>query len=248
MHDVRILKAGEQGLVVEFGNVIDRDINADVHRLARTILSEMADDVLEVIPTYRSLMICFNPLHINRETLEAQIVLRLRQKDDVVAVHYAARVVTIPVCYGGRFGPDIEFVAQHNRVTVQEVIEIHTSQPYLVYMLGFTPGFPYLGGMSERIATPRLEKPRLKIPAGSVGIAGTQTGIYPVASPGGWQLIGQTPVKPFSPAASNPFLFAAGDYLHFTSINPDEYNALQQLVESGTYVPVVDTMDKGAAT
>ena len=246
MQEVRFLKAGEQGLVVEFGNVIDREINANVHRLARTIISEMADNVLEVVPTYRSLMVYFNPLHISRKTLEEQIVQCLQQKDEAVVSHNAARVVTIPVCYGDQFGPDIDFVAQHNHVTVNEVIEIHTAKPYLVYMLGFTPGFPYLGGMSERIATPRLKKPRVKIPAGSVGIADTQTGIYPIESPGGWQLIGQTPVKPFSPSASSPFLFAAGDYLQFKSINPDEYIAVKQLVESGTYMPVVSTMDKGA--
>jgi len=242
MQDVRILKAGEQGLVVEFGNVIDQDINAKVHRLAKAIITELPDYVLEVIPTYRSLMVYFDPLRNSRKNLEEQIIRCLQQKDEAVVSNIAARVVTIPVCYGHQFGPDIDFVAQHNHVTVNEVIEIHTSKPYLVFMLGFTPGFPYLGGMSERIATPRLKKPRVKIPAGSVGIAGSQTGIYPIDSPGGWQLIGQTPVRPFSPANSNPFLFAAGDYLQFKHINPDEYATIKELVESGAYTPVVSIM------
>lgn len=246
MQEISIFMAGEQGMVIEFGNVIDRDINARVHQLAKTIVNKMPDDVLEVIPTYRSLMVYFNPLHITRKTLEQQIMHCVRQKAASSVSLNASRVVTIPVCYGNQFGPDIEFVAQHNKLSVGDVIEIHTAKPYQVYMLGFTPGFPYLGGMCERIATPRLEKPRVKIPAGSVGIGGTQTGIYPVDSPGGWQLIGQTPLQLFSPSAPSPFLFAAGDYLQFQSIDPDHYLAVKQRVTAGSYQPVTRILDEGA--
>jgi inhibitor of KinA len=153
-------------------------------------------------------------------------------------------VVEIPVCYGGDFGPDLEFVAQHNKLTTADVVAIHTSVPYLVYMLGFTPGFPYLGGMSDRIAAPRLEKPRTAIPAGSVGIAGSQTGFYPVESPGGWRLIGRTPVKAFDAASVNPFLFAARDYLRFKAIAAQEYAAIAQAVADGSYTPVITALEK----
>jgi len=158
-----------------------------------------------------------------------------------------ARIITIPVSYGGEFGPDLEFVAKHNSITEDEVVAIHTSIPYLVYMLGFAPGFPYLGGMSERIATPRLASPRVKIPAGSVGIAGKQTGIYPLESPGGWQLIGRTPLTLFDPLAKNPFVFAAGDYLQFTAIKMDEYVALKEQVASGNYAPVARSVARKEA-
>jgi inhibitor of KinA len=154
-------------------------------------------------------------------------------------------VVSIPVCYGGAFGPDLDFVAGHNKLSVQEVIDIHTSRPYQVYMLGFTPGFPYLGGMSERIAAPRLAQPRVAIPAGSVGIAGSQTGIYPIESPGGWQLIGRTPLRLFDPGSATPFLFAAGNYLRFTAIDADAFLEIRQQVESGSYAPVTGSIERG---
>jgi inhibitor of KinA len=117
----------------------------------------------------------------------------------------------------------------------------------MVYMIGFTPGFPYLGGMSERIATPRLKTPRVKIPAGSVGIAGQQTGIYSIESPGGWQLIGRTPLMVFNPSAKSPFLFAAGDYLQFAAIKTEEYGALKEQVASGNYAPVVRNVSRAGA-
>ena len=156
-----------------------------------------------------------------------------------------AKVVYIPVCYGGEFGPDLDFVAEHNGLSVDEVVQIHTSTPYLIYMLGFTPGFPYLGGMSERLATPRLEKPRTKIPAGSVGIAGSQTGFYPIESPGGWRLIGSTPIKAFNFVIENPFLFDAGNYLHFVSVSSAEYYTIKQDVENGNYHPVTGILGGG---
>jgi inhibitor of KinA len=240
MANVRMLNAGERGLVVEFGSVIDAVINAQVHRLAKILIEEMKESVLEVVPTYRSLFVYFNPLITERQLLIERITDRLSTMQTDSLTESPSRVVTIPVCYGGEFGPDIEFVAQHNKISVHEVIEIHTSTPYLVYMLGFTPGFPYLGGMSERIATPRLDKPRVRIPAGSVGIGGKQTGIYPIDSPGGWQLIGRTPLRVFDPSTANPFLFAAGDYLQFKSIDTEEYRETAGQVEAGRYAPIIN--------
>jgi inhibitor of KinA len=237
MQKIRMLKAGEQGVVVEFGSQIDPAVNAQVHRLAKVLTEEMPEQILDIVPTYRSLMIYFDPLVIGREALQKDILKCLAGFEGVAAASDTTRTITIPVCYGGEFGPDLEFVAKHNAITEEEVIAIHTSVPYLVCMIGFTPGFPYLGGMSERIATPRLDTPRVKIPAGSVGIAGKQTGIYPIESPGGWQLIGRTPLAVFNPSAENPFLFAAGDYLQFAAIEAEEYVALQEQVASGNYVP-----------
>lgn len=239
MSEIRFLQAGDQGLVVEFGNEINAQINSRVHSLARSLSTANQSGILEVVPTYRSLLVYFDPLQLSRsaliqlakERLDAEATARTAQAEG------AARVVRIPVCYGGEFGPDLDFVAQHNGLSPDEVIAIHTSVPYQVYMLGFTPGFPYLGGMSEKIATPRLEKPRVRIPAGSVGIAGSQTGFYPVESPGGWQLIGRTPINGFDANSSRPFAFAAGDYLQFKAVTLDEFSAIRREVEAGAYTP-----------
>ena len=155
-----------------------------------------------------------------------------------------AKVVEIPTIYGGEYGPDIEFVAEHNNISIDEVIEIHSSRNYLIYMLGFTPGFPYLGGMSEKIETPRLKTPRTKIPAGTVGIAGKQTGIYPIDSPGGWQLIGRTPVKLYDPFADPPVLLNSGDYLRFVPIDETEYKSILKQIEENKYEVKITSLDK----
>ena len=148
-------------------------------------------------------------------------------------------VIEILVLYGGEMGPDIENVAEHNHKTVEEVIKIHTSEEYLIYMIGFIAGFPYLGGMSKEIATPRLKSPRVKIEGGSVGIAGEQTGIYPVASPGGWQLIGRTPLKLYDADREKPVLLEAGQYIKFAAVTEEEYKKIEKEVEDGTYKYVV---------
>ncbi len=244
MKPIRILEAGEQGLVVEFGDEIDPVVNARVHRLAGTLMAQMPTRILEVVPTYRSLMIYFDPAVISWQALQ-QRVAELLESPEPAGVNETRRTITIPVCYGGEFGPDLEFVARHNGITAQEVIALHSSLPYLVYMLGFMPGFPYLGGLPERIAAPRLAVPRVKIAAGSVGIAARQTGIYPVESPGGWQLIGRTPVTIFRPLAPSPFLFAAGDYLQFAPISEDEYISIREQVDSGTYAPLMTVSARG---
>ena len=147
----------------------------------------------------------------------------------------ASKVVEIPTLYGGEYGPDIEFVATHTNLTEAEVIEVHTSADYLVYMVGFNPGFPYLGGMSEKIATPRLPTPRVRMVPGSVGIAERQTGIYPLASPGGWRVIGRSPIKMFDPGREPPSLVEAGDLVRFTSIEEARYREIEKQVEAGTF-------------
>jgi len=139
--------------------------------------------------------------------------------------------VEIPVCYGGEFGPDIQFVAEHNSITTDDVVRIHSGAEYQIYMIGFTPGFPFLGGLPKKLHTPRLETPRSFVPKGSVGIANNQTGIYPLASPGGWQLIGKTPLKLFTPERSNPFIYKTGDRIKFKPISAEDYIRLAEEVE-----------------
>ena len=159
-----------------------------------------------------------------------------RLKQEILAFEKRSGEITIPppelfeipVAYGGEKGPDLGFVAQHNGLTPEDVIEIHSAGTYLIYMLGFTPGFPFLGGLSERLFTPRLETPRAVVPAGSVGIANNQTGIYPIDSPGGWQLIGKTPIKLYDPKRENPILLKAGNYLKFKKISETEYQKILQ--------------------
>ena len=223
----RYLPVGDRGLTVELGEAIDDEINARVHLLARKIERELAEDVEEVVPTYRSLLVLFDPLRVTRASLIARIDALLTDLARRAARRQGGgRVIEIPVCYGGEYGPDLAFVAEHNGLTTDEVITLHSAPDYRVFMLGFTPGFPYLGGMSPRIAAPRLDQPRPRIAAGTVGIAGPQTGIYPVESPGGWRLIGRTPLRLFDPAAENPFLVAAGDTLRFRKIAPGEFERL----------------------
>ena len=160
--------------------------------------------------------------------------------EKILSVEIAAgarkkKVFEIPVCYGGEFGPDLATIAEHAGLSEQEVIDIHTSTDYLIYMLGFLPGFTYLGGLDERIHTPRLANPRIRIPAGSVGIGGSQTGIYPMDSPGGWQLMGLTPVKTYDPDREVPILVEAGDYIRFVPVDRAEYDRIKTEVEQGTY-------------
>jgi KipI family sensor histidine kinase inhibitor len=188
----------------------------------------MPAGVVEYIPTYRSLIIIYNPsLTTPSELKEAVLGLESRLAEIEIP---PPQTVEVSVSYGGEFGPDIDFVAQSHGLPVEEVIRIHSEPLYQIYMIGFTPGFPFLGGLPEVLHTPRLETPRTLVPAGSVGIANDQTGIYPVDSPGGWRLIGRTPLKLFDPERSNPFLLKAGDLLKFKPISLDEYH---HLVEGG---------------
>ncbi|MBO8174433.1 MAG: 5-oxoprolinase subunit PxpB [Thermococcus sp.] len=211
--------AGDSALVIIFGDRIDEGINKKVHAVANAIEKASPDWLIEVVPTYTSIYVYYDPLRLGyQEVLEAiKPFLSAEPKEE------KPRIVEIPTVYGGEFGPDIEFVAQYNGLTIDDVIEIHSKPLYRVYMLGFTPGFAYLGGMDERIATPRLEKPRLKVSAGSVGIAGKQTGIYPIESPGGWRLIGRTPLRLFTPEKDPPTLLQPGDYVKFVPISEEEF-------------------------
>ncbi len=211
-------------MLVEYGDVIDPDINNKVRSMAIVMERESLKGVVETIPTYRSMLIIYDPAITNPSKLEKE-VLALEESLSQIKIP-PADTVEIPVCYGGEFGPDIGFVAEHNSITKDDVVRIHSGAEYRIYMIGFTPGFPFLGGLPKVLNTPRLETPRSFVPEGSVGIAKNQTGIYPLASPGGWQLIGQTPLKLFAPERSNPFIYKAGDRIKFMPISADDYKRL----------------------
>lgn len=218
--------AGDTALLIDFGREIDPLVNAEARAMARAIQNARILGVEEIIPTYRSVMVIYDPLKI----LPEQLISFVEQaKDDLDETHDTpGRVVEIPVCYGGEFGPDMETVQKSAGLGREEVIQIHSQPEYLIYMVGFTPGFPFLGGLDERLFTPRLKTPRVLVPEGSVGIANNQTGVYPLASPGGWQLIGRTPLTLFRPLQENPFLYQAGDKIKFNPITLREYDRLKQ--------------------
>ena len=221
--EIRYLIAGDSTLIVEFEEKISPSINEKVRALMQHLEEKELDGIIEMVPTYRSLAIHYDPLVLNIKDIEVEVEkceLRLPNTS-------TGRVVEVPVIYGGEYGPDIDNVSSHNGVSEEEIIKIHSSKEYLVYMLGFTPGFPYLGGMDSKIATPRLEVPRAMVQGGSVGIAGSQTGIYPVDSPGGWQIIGRTPLKIFDANSDGKFLFNPGDILKFIPIDLDEYKRIE---------------------
>ncbi len=229
----RILCSGDKAAVIEFGNSITEDINMKVRSMMIALEESKYDFITEMVPTYRSLLVNYNPLKINYSKLE-DILRETENKLSHINIP-SPNIIEIPVCYSDEYGKDLVNVASYNKLTKDEVINIHTKRKYLIYMIGFTPGFAYLGGMDEKIATPRLSKPRIKINAGSVGIAGAQTGIYPVESPGGWQIIGRTPIRLFDKQKENPFLLEAGNYIKFVNISKKEYEKIEREVLEKVY-------------
>ncbi|MDR2647101.1 MAG: 5-oxoprolinase subunit PxpB [Oscillospiraceae bacterium] len=231
MDEPRFLAVGDGALCVEFGDKIDPRINAEVGALFRALCGKPIRGVRECVPTFRSLTVLFDPAVLTARRLEQKIQKRLATAQNTRDA--AKRVFVIPVCYAPVFGEDMPQVSAHTGLAPDEIIKRHCGTDYLIYMLGFLPGFAYLGGLDPALHTPRLQNPRTKIPAGAVGIGGEQTGIYPIASPGGWQLIGRTPVRPYDPARIPPILFAAGDYIRFRAIDEAEYTRLELLQSQG---------------
>ncbi len=221
---------GDATLIVKAGRDISPATNQLVRKLLYCLDERPLPGVSEVIPSYNELLVCYDPLQTDCQQLKNQIQL-IEPDLDMVELPLPARVV-IYVCYGGELGPDLSEVARYNGLREEEVVDLHTSVDYPVYMLGFTPGFCYLGGMDKRLSTPRKTTPRIKIPAGSVGIAEAQTGIYPIESPGGWQLIGRTPAELFNPKRENVFLVNPGDIIRFKSITLDVFFEMKRQVQS----------------
>lgn len=213
----RVREAGDAALVLEFEVRIDPMINAKAIAVAEAIRAAGHPGVRDVVSSYSAVTVCFDPLQADPEQLAAA----LEQGADQIEpeVRASAPPISVPVCYGGDCGPDLQEVATFAGCSPEEVIRLHAAPVYRVYMLGFVPGFPYLGTVDARIAMPRRATPRLHVPAGSVGIAGSQTGIYPMGTPGGWRVIGRTPLKPFDPRQPDPFVFKPGDAVRFELIS-----------------------------
>lgn len=222
---LRFLALGDAALTVEFGRHIHPAVNARVIAFADIIRAQRWDDVLDVVPTYRSLTVHVDPRRVELDTVIAR--LRRLAVAHSLAAPASQAAHTIPVLYGGRCGPDLEDVAAFAQLSIPDAIRLHSSVSYRVYMLGFSPGFPYLGTVPAPLAMPRLATPRTSVPAGSVAIAGPQTGIYPMSTPGGWRLIGRTPVELYRPGASTPFLLNPGDSVRFVPIAPEDFRELQ---------------------
>jgi KipI family sensor histidine kinase inhibitor len=228
----RFLSAGDRALVVEFGEHVDRALSDDVLRLDASLRASGLVGVVETVPTFRSLMVHYDPMVTSRAELEPAIAGRL---DPQTGLRSVATRWRVPVCYEGEFAPDLAEVARLAGLTPGEVAGLHSGVRYHVYMLGFLPGFPYLGDLPDRLALPRRADPRVRVPAGSVSIATNLTAIYPYESPGGWHLIGTTPIRFFDPRLPRPALLAPGDMVQFEPIDPAGFTSIRKAVDSGDY-------------
>ncbi len=221
----RLLPLGDAAVTVEFGNESDPALNQWVIAFADRVRAQNWEGIRDVVPTYRSVTIHVDPRYLDVSTLTDQLH-RLSYPLSHSTTSNGTQQ-TIPVLYGGEWGPDLEDVAAFARMSMADAIRLHASVDYRVYMLGFSPGFPYLGSVPQPLAMPRLATPRIAVPAGSIGIAGNQTGIYPISTPGGWRLIGRTPSVLYRPSSSKPFLLNPGDTVRFVPISLDEFDRLR---------------------
>lgn len=212
---------GDSAIVLQFGDVIDEEVNMHIRSICCWLDEYTFEGFLEYVPGYTTITIYYQPWIVGFAELRGMMDEMLESVAEELPP--PSKLIEIPVCYGGVYGPDLAFIASHNGLLENDVVNLHTSAEYLVYMIGFAPGFPYLGGLNEKIAAPRKASPSLKVPAGSVGIAGMQTGIYPLETPGGWQIIGNTPLALFDTEREQPSLLKAGDKVKFKSISEFEY-------------------------
>ena len=209
----RIVPLGDSTLLVQFGDEIDLTINQRVHTFANLITAFSINGIIETVPAYATLLVHYDPLILSFSQIKDHLRAQISQMEEIES--RKPRRIEVPVRYGEETGPDLEFVASHCGLRVEDVIRIHSEKIYIVYMMGFTPGYPYMGKLDDALIMPRLETPRTRVPAGTVAIAGSQTGIYSIESPGGWQLIGWTPLKLLDPESETPFLFSPGDEVKF---------------------------------
>ena len=237
-----ISPVGDCAISIDFGQVIDPKINRHIRQTIERIQELNLEGIIELVPTYCALLIQYDAMLYSYSDI-CNLMESLLEPSATDDANERVTVIEIPTVYGGEFGPDLGFVASHNNLTEEEVVAIHSGTDYLVYMLGFIPGFTYLGGMDPRIATPRLSSPRTLIPAGSVGIAGEQTGTYPSDSPGGWQIIGRTPVTMYDMSKEQAALLSAGDYVRYVPIDEAEYNRIKAL--GSDYVPSMYEVEVG---
>ena len=225
---IQLLPLSDNAIVLQFGEEVSEEIHAKIQAVAHYLEQHPLPGMQAYVPAYTTLTVYYDPwVTSNKGKTDPYdaMVAQLQQVLSETKKHKrnGGRLVEIPVCYGGEYGPDLEEVVGYTNLSHEEVIALHSGTTYLVHMMGFAPGFPYLGGLNDRIATPRRHEPRKAIPKGSVGIAGQQTGIYPIETPGGWQLIGQTPLELFNPDRAQPSLLRAGDKVRFVPISEDEF-------------------------
>ena len=237
-----ISPVGDCAISIDFGQVIDPKINRQIRQVIEQIKVLQLDGIIELVPTYCALLVQYDAMVYTYSDI-CRILDPILQESVTDSVIERVMIVEIPTVYGGEFGPDLGFVASYNHISEDEVVSIHSGTDYLVYMLGFIPGFTYLGGMDPRIATPRLSSPRTLIPAGSVGIAGEQTGTYPSDSPGGWQIIGRTPVTMYDMSKKQAALLQAGDYVRYVPINENEFHRIKLL--GSNYIPSMYEVEVG---
>lgn len=231
-HPYTIFPLGDSALTIDFGNVINDEINKKVLQLYYQIKEAHIPYISDVIPAYSSLTVCYEVYsiyandHSSFETM-AELIENIAA-GETKSKENISRVIEVPVCYATKYAYDLNEIASQKNLSPEDVIAIHTSKAYRVYMLGFLPGFAYMGEVNDEIAVPRKNQPRINVEAGSVGIAGKQTGIYPLLSPGGWQIIGRTPLTLFDKDAVNPVLFQPGDEVKFYSISEHEFADYQR--------------------
>jgi len=211
----KIVPLGDAALLIQFGDEIDITINQGVHALAAILDASPIEGFIETVPAYGNLLLHYDPLILTYAKISKWVRAKLDQVED--AKLRRPRLIEVPVQYGGEYGVDLKFVANYHQLRVEDVIRLHSARTYTVYMMGFTPGFPYMGKLDDTIVTPRLETPRTHVPAGTVAIAGSQTGIYPIDSPGGWRLIGWTSLRLFDLEIESPSLFSPGDEVKFVA-------------------------------
>ena len=234
----RLLPAGDGAVSVELSDEISRTANARVLTLERLLLDAGLPGLVDTVPSFRSLLIQYDPGVLPWATLRAQILELTGRLAD--AAPPPGRRVELPCAYGGVHGPDLDEVARRLAMTPEEVVALHAGAEHYVYFVGFTPGLPYMAGQPERLTIPRLDRPRTKTPPGSVAIGGAQTSIYSVESPGGFWLLGRTPLRLYDPAAAEPILLRAGDHVRFRPIDAAEYDAIAAAVAAGAYRPRVE--------
>lgn len=233
---MQITPLGDTALMLELGSVIDEPTHRRVQSAWQALQAAPLPAVTEVVPSYTTVTIFYDPAGaVQAGAPETAVVdwlcskIRERLKNPPKLEKTKPRTVEIPVCYDEEFGLDLALVAKQAKLSIEEVIKCHCKADYLVYLIGFAPGFPYLGGLPKELNTPRRAKPRMKVAPGSVGIAGNQTGIYPLGTPGGWNLIGRTPLRLFIPEKNPPVLLSAGDRVKFRAIPPEEFARLEKL-------------------
>ena len=237
-----ISPVGDRAISIDFGQVIDPKINRHIRQTIERIKELQLEGIIELVPTYCALLVEYDAMLYSYSDI-CNIIEPTLEEGMTDTTNELVTVVEVPTVYGGEFGPDLSFVATHNHLSEDEVVSIHSGTDYLVYMLGFIPGFTYLGGMDPRIATPRLSSPRTLIPAGSVGIAGEQTGTYPSDSPGGWQIIGRTPLTMYDMSKKQAALLRAGDYVRYVPIDENEFHRIKSL--GMEYIPSIYEIESG---